>query len=57
MNWPVKRLNELSDVITKGTTPTSLGFSYKSSGVRFLRAQNINYGKVKMSGNVKKQSL
>jgi type I restriction enzyme S subunit len=46
MNWPVKRLNELSDVITKGTTPTSLGFSYKSSGVRFLRAQNINYGKV-----------
>jgi type I restriction enzyme S subunit len=46
MNWPVKKLNELSDVITKGTTPTSLGFSYKSSGVRFLRAQNINYGKV-----------
>ena len=46
MKWPLKRLNELSDVITKGTTPTSLGFSYKSSGVRFLRAQNINYGKV-----------
>jgi type I restriction enzyme S subunit len=42
----VKKLSELSEVITKGTTPTSLGFSYTSSGVRFLRAQNINYGNV-----------
>jgi type I restriction enzyme S subunit len=46
MKWPHKRLSELSEVITKGTTPTSLGFSYTSSGIRFLRAQNINYGNV-----------
>ena len=46
MKWPIKRLSELSEVITKGTTPTSLGFSYASSGVRFLRAQNIKYGNV-----------
>ena len=46
MKWPIKKLSELSEVITKGTTPTSLGFSYTSSGIRFLRAQNINYGNV-----------
>jgi type I restriction enzyme S subunit len=46
MNWCLKSLSELSEVITKGTTPTSLGFSYTTSGIRFLRAQNINYGRV-----------
>jgi type I restriction enzyme S subunit len=46
MKWPVKSLAEVSSLITKGTTPTTLGFEYKTSGIRFLRAQNINDGKV-----------
>lgn len=46
MTWPLRKLSELSEVITKGTTPTTLGYSYVEKGVRFLRAQNISDGKV-----------
>lgn len=34
-------LGELSDVITKGSTPKTLGFGYASAGIPFLRAENI----------------
>jgi type I restriction enzyme S subunit len=40
------RLAELSKVITKGTTPTSIGFEFSNDGVRFLRVQNIEGGTV-----------
>lgn len=46
MNSVKVKLSEISHLITKGTTPTTLGFSYKTKGVRFLRAQNIINGKV-----------
>ncbi len=46
MNWPSVRLAELSKVITKGTTPTSIGFEFSNDGVRFLRVQNIEGGTV-----------
>jgi type I restriction enzyme S subunit len=46
-----KKIGELCNLITKGTTPTSLGFSYSNNGVRFLRAQNIINGKVSLSEN------
>ena len=39
--WEVVRLGEHSERITKGTTPTTLGRPYTSSGVRFLRVENI----------------
>ncbi len=39
-------LKELCDVITKGTTPTSIGFDFADRGIRFLRVQNINGGTV-----------
>jgi hypothetical protein len=42
VNWPSVRLAELSKVITKGTTPTSIGFEFSNDGVRFLRVQNID---------------
>lgn len=40
-DWQIVRLKEISDRITKGTTPTSLGHEYVPSGVRFLRVENI----------------
>ncbi len=40
--WQVVRLGDECDRITKGTTPTTLGYEYTSSGVRFLRVENIS---------------
>ena len=40
------KLGDLCSVITKGTTPTSVGFEFSDSGVTFLRVQNIFDGKV-----------
>ena len=34
-------LRELTSVITKGTTPKTLGLAHTSSGIPFLRAENI----------------
>lgn len=47
MSWPQIRLGDLSKVITKGTTPTTLGFEFSAKGVNFLRVQNIEDGAVK----------
>jgi type I restriction enzyme S subunit len=39
-------LVDLAHVITKGTTPTTLGLSFAESGVPFIRVQNIKNGQV-----------
>lgn len=39
-------LASLSSLITKGTTPTTLGYSFTDEGVPFLRVQNISGGQV-----------
>lgn len=36
------KLGDLSQLVTKGTTPTSVGLSFSDSGVPFLRIQNLN---------------
>jgi type I restriction enzyme S subunit len=41
-NWQAAVLSELSEHITKGTTPTTLGFSYKSSGINFIKVESID---------------
>jgi Type I restriction modification DNA specificity domain len=40
--WTVKRLENSCEVITKGTTPTSIGRSFSESGVNFLKAESIS---------------
>jgi type I restriction enzyme S subunit len=40
------RLGDMSEVISKGTTPTTLGYAFTTSGVPFLRAEDINGGVV-----------
>jgi type I restriction enzyme S subunit len=43
---PQVRLADESEVITKGTTPTTLGFDFEPDGVPFVRAQNLVDGTV-----------
>ncbi len=40
-NYPLHRVGSMSDVVTKGTTPTTLGFEYVSTGVNFVKVENI----------------
>lgn len=42
------KLGELCHVVTKGTTPTSLGMSFADEGVPFLRIQNLRGSEVKL---------
>lgn len=41
MKWPTARLGNLCSVVTKGTTPRTLGKEYVSDGIPFLRAENL----------------
>lgn len=36
------RLGDVCDVITKGTTPTSLGFAFQEDGVNFIKIESIS---------------
>ena len=40
--WRWVRLGEVCEVVSKGTTPTTLGFSYAKVGIPFVRAEDIN---------------
>ncbi|WP_437970510.1 restriction endonuclease subunit S [Sorangium sp. So ce260] len=42
--WSESTLGDLTDLITKGTTPTTTGQPYTDSGVPFLRVENITEG-------------
>lgn len=46
MSGIVSSLASLSTLITKGTTPTTLGYAHSDSGIPFLRVQNIFGGQV-----------
>lgn len=38
-------LDSISKKITKGTTPTSVGCAFESSGVNFIKSESLGYGK------------
>lgn len=44
--WISSPLEYLAEQITKGTTPTTLGFDYKEAGVNFVKIENINNNKI-----------
>jgi type I restriction enzyme S subunit len=44
--WSWKTLTDLSTVVSKGTTPTSLGHTFASRGIPFLRAEDVLGGPV-----------
>jgi restriction endonuclease S subunit len=39
--WEKYKLKNLSEVITKGTTPTSIGFDFTSVGINFIKIESI----------------
>jgi type I restriction enzyme, S subunit len=39
--WPMTTLGELCEVITKGTTPTSVGFQFQQEGINFVKIESI----------------
>jgi type I restriction enzyme S subunit len=40
-HWEVKRIKRLASVISKGTTPSTVGAEFTIAGIRFLKAENI----------------
>lgn len=40
-NYPLQSVGGMSDVVTKGTTPTTLGFEFVNTGVSFVKVENI----------------
>ncbi len=40
-NWEIKKIKHLSQVISKGTTPSTEGRGMVDSGIRYLKAENI----------------
>lgn len=50
--WTDIKLKNEVDLVTKGTTPTSLGKSFTNNGIPFLRAQNVIDGKVRIGNDI-----
>ncbi len=48
--WEVRRLGEMAQLITKGTTPTSVGRDFQTSGINFIKIESISKnGKIELS--------
>lgn len=41
--WMEVRLGDLSEVITKGTTPTSLGYRFTDTGINFVKSESVTF--------------
>ena len=44
--WELTRVKHLAKIISKGTTPTTVGGEFTDFGVRFIKAENISDGEV-----------
>ena len=44
--WEVKNMGELCTVITKGTTPTTLGFPFVDEGINFVKVESFIDGRI-----------
>lgn len=40
-DWEEKLLGEICELITKGTTPTSIGFNFTEEGVKFIKVESL----------------
>ena len=47
-----KKLNEITDIITKGTTPTTIGYNFTDSGINYIKSEQIS-NSVKLNYNNK----
>ena len=46
-HWKVRRVKNLATLISKGTTPSTIGADFISEGLRFIKAENISGGEVR----------
>jgi type I restriction enzyme, S subunit len=51
--WEDYSLNTISNLITKGTTPTSIGFDFISEGVNFIKVENIKNHNIDINSTTK----
>jgi type I restriction enzyme S subunit len=42
MKWLEKTIGEITEIITKGTTPTTYGYGFTEQGVNFVRAESLS---------------
>lgn len=47
--WEWKKLGDITELITKGTTPTTNGYKFQNSGINFLKIENIVDGEIDLS--------
>ena len=40
--WETVRLKEVSNRVTKGTTPTTNGFEFQTDGINFIKIESID---------------
>ena len=49
-DWTQVRLRDICEKITKGTTPTTIGYSFSDSGINFIKSECLTYeGKIDSS--------
>lgn len=46
--WSWATIDQLTDLVTKGSSPKWQGFEYGRSGVLFVRSQNVGWGKLRL---------
>lgn len=44
--WEYKKLGEICDVVTKGTTPTTVGFKFIDKGINFVKVECFENGRL-----------
>lgn len=42
MSWATSKVDNIAEVVTKGTTPTTYGMPFVDSGVNFIKAEALN---------------
>jgi type I restriction enzyme S subunit len=42
VGWQTRKLGDLSELITKGTTPTSVGYAFVPNGINFVKVESIS---------------
>jgi type I restriction enzyme S subunit len=45
-SWEIKPLGQVAEKITKGATPTTYGYKFQDSGIRFIRIENVHNGNI-----------
>jgi len=40
--WPSYKLEELTGIVTKGTTPTTYGYHFTNSGINFIKIESLS---------------